>query len=74
MRTELRPHGILRLLTPASRWWMRRALDQDLQRMKGVVDDRASTATEGEATQTASIVRVALPDLCALRAESAQHR
>jgi len=36
MRTELRPHGILRLLTPALRWWMRHTFNQDLQRMKAV--------------------------------------
>jgi Polyketide cyclase / dehydrase and lipid transport len=64
MRTELRPHGILRLLTPALRlrWWMRRTLDQDLQRMKAVLEDGALTATESEATEIASMVRV--PDLC----------
>jgi WS/DGAT/MGAT family acyltransferase len=71
MRTKLRPHGILRLLTPALSWWMRRTLDQDLQRMKAVLEDRAWTATQSEATQTASIVRVPVPDLCALWAESA---
>ena len=71
MRTELRPHGILRLLTPALRWWMRRTLDQDLQRMKAVLEDGALTAIESEARETASIVRVPVPDLCALWAESA---
>ena len=71
MRTELRPHGILRLLTPALSWWMRRTLDQDLQRMKAVLEDGALTATQSEATETASIVRVPVPDLCALWAESA---
>ena len=44
MRTELRPHGILRLLTPALRWWMRRTLDQDLRRMKAVLEHGALTA------------------------------
>jgi diacylglycerol O-acyltransferase len=71
MRTELRPHGILRPLTPALSWWMRRTLDQDLQRMKAVLEDGVLTATEGGATETASIVRVPVPDLCALWAESA---
>ena len=71
MRTELRPHGILRLLTPALRWWMRRTLDQDLRRMKAVLEGGVSTATESEPTETASIVRVSVPDLCALWAESA---
>jgi len=71
MRTELRPHGILRLLTPALRWWMRHTFNQDLQRMKAVLEDGALTAGENEATETASIGRVPVPDLCALWAESA---
>ena len=29
LRTQLRPHGFLRLLTPALGWWMHRTLDQD---------------------------------------------
>jgi hypothetical protein len=39
--------------------------------MKAVLEDGALTAGENEATETASIGRVPVPDLCALWAESA---
>jgi hypothetical protein len=32
IRTQLRPHGMLRLLTPALGWWMHRTLDEDLRK------------------------------------------
>jgi diacylglycerol O-acyltransferase len=70
MRTQLRPHGIIRLLTPALGWWMHRTLDQDLRRMKAVVEGEAVTAAESAAPEATSIVRVPVPDLCALWAET----
>jgi diacylglycerol O-acyltransferase len=71
LRTQLRPHGFLRLLTPALGWWMHRTLDQDLRRVKILVEHEASTAPQTDATEPASIVRVPVPDLCALWAETA---
>jgi hypothetical protein len=38
MRTQLRPHGILRLLTPALNPWMQRMLDQDMRRIKIILE------------------------------------
>jgi WS/DGAT/MGAT family acyltransferase len=70
MRTQLRPHGIIRLLTPALGWWMHRTLDQDLRRVKAVVEGEAVTAAESAAPEATSIVRVPVPDLCALWAET----
>ena len=71
LRTQLRPHGFLRLLTPALGWWMQRTLDQDLRRVKTLVEHKASTVPQTDATEPASIVRVPVPDLCALWAETA---
>jgi Wax ester synthase-like Acyl-CoA acyltransferase domain/Polyketide cyclase / dehydrase and lipid transport len=79
MRTELRPHGVLRLLTPGLGWWMHRTLDEDLQRMKALLEDGAATASETDAAEDmrpepagghTAIVRVPVPDLCALWAET----
>ncbi|HEU4908028.1 MAG TPA: SRPBCC family protein, partial [Propionibacteriaceae bacterium] len=70
MRTQLRPHGVIRLLTPALGWWMHRTLDQDLRRMKAVVEGEAATVSEAAAREATSIVRVPVPDLCALWAET----
>ncbi|MFZ1117796.1 MAG: hypothetical protein WAN44_18420 [Propionibacteriaceae bacterium] len=44
---------------------------QDLRRIKAVLEGGVSTAVESEPTETASIVRVPVSDLCALWAESA---
>jgi WS/DGAT/MGAT family acyltransferase len=70
MRTQLRPRGILRLVTPALGWFMHRTLDQDLRRLKALLENGASTASETGAATAASIVRVPVPDLCALWAET----
>jgi diacylglycerol O-acyltransferase / wax synthase len=70
MHTQLRPHGIIRLLTPALGWWMHRTVDQDLRRMKAVVEGDATTVPEAAARQAMSIMRVPVPDLCALWAET----
>jgi diacylglycerol O-acyltransferase / wax synthase len=71
LRTQLRPHGFLRLLSPALGLWMHRTLDQDLRRVRTLVEHEASTAPQTDATEPASIVRVPVPDLCALWAETA---
>ncbi len=70
MRTQLRPHGIIRLLTPALARWMHRTLDQDLRRMKAIVEGEATAVPEAAAPQATAIVRVPVPDLCALWAET----
>jgi diacylglycerol O-acyltransferase / wax synthase len=49
---------------------MHRALDQDLRRMKRLLEDRASTASKSDTTRPSPIVRVPVPDLCALWAET----
>jgi hypothetical protein len=41
MRTQLRPRGMLRLLTPALNSWMHRMLDQDLRRIKIILEGGA---------------------------------
>ena len=50
-RTKLRPHGFLRLLTPALGWWMQRTLDQDLRRVKTLVEHKASNVPQTDATE-----------------------
>jgi diacylglycerol O-acyltransferase / wax synthase len=70
MRTQLRPHGIFRLLTPALGQWMHRTLDQDLHRMRALLEDGAATASAPDAAEGPSIARVPVPDLCALWAET----
>jgi diacylglycerol O-acyltransferase len=70
MRTELHPHGMLHALTPALGWWLHRTLDQDFQRMKALLEDKASTASKSDAAEDTAIVRVPVPDLCALWAET----
>jgi diacylglycerol O-acyltransferase / wax synthase len=79
MRTELRPYGMLRLLKPALGWWMQRTLDDDLLRMKALLEDGAATASKTDAAVGmrpepveghTTIVRVPVPDLCALWAET----
>jgi hypothetical protein len=44
MRMRLRPHGTLRLLTPALGLFVRRALDQDLRRGKAHLEPHTLTA------------------------------
>jgi hypothetical protein len=46
-------------------------LDQDLRRVKTLVEHKASNVPQTDATEPASIVRVPVPDLCALWAETA---
>jgi hypothetical protein len=46
-------------------------LDQDLRRMKALLENGASTASETGAATAAFILRVPVPDLCALWAETA---
>ena len=87
MCTQLRPYGLLRLLTPGLGWWMHRTLDEDLQRMKALLEEGATTASETDAAEDmrsesfdklrtapaeghTAIVRVPVPDLCALWAET----
>ena len=48
---------------------MHRALDQDRRRMKTVLEDGDSTASQNN-TRLPPIVRVPVPDLCALWAET----
>ncbi len=50
---------------------MHRTLDQDLRRVKTLVEHEASTVPQTDATEPAPIVRVPVPDLCALWAETA---
>jgi diacylglycerol O-acyltransferase / wax synthase len=71
LRTQLHPHGILRLLAPALSWWMHRALDKDLRRVKTLLEDERSTIPRTGTPGPSSIVRVPVPDLCALWAEAA---
>ena len=49
---------------------MHRALDQDRRRMKTLLEDGASTASESDTPRLPPIVRVPVPDLCALWAET----
>lgn len=70
IRTRLQPHGMLRLLTPALGLWMRRTWDQDLHRVKALLEHDIPTANQAESAD-AFIGRVPVPDLCALWAETA---
>ncbi|HEX6758460.1 MAG TPA: wax ester/triacylglycerol synthase domain-containing protein [Propionibacteriaceae bacterium] len=70
MRSRLRPRGTLRLLTPALGWWMHRTWEQDLRRVKALLEHDTSTVSEPGPTADESIERVPVPDLCALWAET----
>jgi Wax ester synthase-like Acyl-CoA acyltransferase domain/Polyketide cyclase / dehydrase and lipid transport len=71
MRMRLRPHGTWRVLTPALGLFMRRALDQDLRRVKALLEPHRSTAVQAAPMDDTFIERVPAPDLCALWAETA---
>jgi hypothetical protein len=68
---NLAPHGFLRLLTRRWAGGCIATLDQDLRRVKTLVEHKASNVPQSDATEPASIVRVPVPDLCALWAETA---
>ena len=70
MRMRLRPHGALRLLTPALGLFMHRALDQDLRKVKALLEPHASTAVQAAPVDDTFIERVPVPDLCTLWAET----
>ncbi|HLM20874.1 MAG TPA: SRPBCC family protein [Propionibacteriaceae bacterium] len=70
MRMRLRPHGALRLLTPGLGLFMHRTLDQDLRRVKALLEPDPSTAIQAASTDNTLIERVPVPDLCALWAET----
>ena len=67
IRMRLRPHGILRLLTPGLGLFMQRTLDQDLRRVKALLEPDPATTVQATSTL---IKRVPVPDLCALWAET----
>jgi diacylglycerol O-acyltransferase len=71
VRMRLRPHGTLRLLTPVLGVFMHRTLDQDLRRVKALLEPDTLTAVEAAAMDGRFIERVPVPDLCALWAETA---
>jgi diacylglycerol O-acyltransferase / wax synthase len=71
MRMRMRPHGNLRVLTPALGMFMHRALDQDLRRAKALLEPHTSTAVQVTLMDDTFIERVPVPDLCALWAETA---
>ena len=53
IRTRLQPHGMLRLLTPALGLWMRRTWDQDLHRVKALLEHDIPTANQAESADAA---------------------
>ena len=65
-----RPPRDLRLLTPALGWWMDATWEQDLRRVKALLEHDTSTVSEPGPTADESIERVPVPDLCALWAET----
>jgi WS/DGAT/MGAT family acyltransferase len=71
MRMRLRPHGALRLLTPALGLFMHRTLDRDLRRVKALLEPLTSTAVQAAPVDDTLIERVPVPDLCTLWAETA---
>lgn len=71
IRSRLRPHGVLRLLTPVLGLWMRRIWDQDLRRVKAVLEQDPSVGLRPEPKADGFLDRVPVPDLCALWAETA---
>jgi len=71
MRMRLRPRGSLRILNPALGVFMHRALDQDLRRVKTLLEPHTSTAVAAAPMDDTFIGRVPVPDLCALWAETA---
>lgn len=70
IRTRLRPRGILRVLTPALGWWMRRTWEGDLRRVKALAERDTAVVSKIGPSGGVSIARVPVPDLCALWAET----
>ena len=71
IRMRLRPRGSLRILNPALGVFMHRALDQDLRRVKALLEPHTSAAVAAGPVDDTFIGRVPVPDLCALWAETA---
>src|SRR3954452_5989938 len=69
IRTRLRPRGALRLVGPALAWWMRRTWDRDLARVKMLLEGETRPGATRRDTRV-PVVRVPVPDLCALWAET----
>jgi hypothetical protein len=62
LRTQLRPHGFLRLLTRRWAGGCIATLDQDLRRVKTLLEHEASNVPQTDATEPASIVWAPVPD------------
>jgi diacylglycerol O-acyltransferase / wax synthase len=69
MRMRLHPRGALRLLTPVLGVFMHRTMDQDLRRVKARLESDPSAAVKAALLED-TFIRVPVPDLCALWAET----